>query len=71
MSGIIAANIFQEDDASCYKRGNRIFLSLLVINIFLYLGTKVCYVKWNALRDRRWEGMTEDEKLHYFGHDLG
>ena len=64
-SGIIAANIYQEDDAPRYKRGNRVLLSLLVTNIFLYLGTKVYYVKRNAYRDKKWNGMTEDEKLSY------
>jgi len=64
-SGIIAANIYQKDDAPRYKRGNRILLSLLVTNIFLYLGTKVYYVKRNAYREKKWNSMTEGEKLDY------
>jgi hypothetical protein len=64
-SGIIAANIYQEDDAPRYKRGNRVLLSILILNIFLYLGTKVYYVKRNAYRDRKWDAMTEDEKISY------
>ncbi|PVH83653.1 retrograde regulation protein 2 [Cadophora sp. DSE1049] len=64
-SGIIAANIYQEDDAPRYKRGNHILLSLLALNIFLYLGTKIYYVKRNAYRDRIWNRMSEDEKLTY------
>ena len=64
-SGIIAANIYQEDDAPAYKRGNRVLLSLLVLNIFLYLGTKVYYVKRNKCRDQQWAAMTEDERLAY------
>jgi hypothetical protein len=64
-SGIIAANIYQEDDAPRYKRGNKILLILIVINIFLYLGTKVYYVKRNADRRKKWDAMSHDEKLHY------
>jgi len=62
-SGIIAANIYQQDDAPRYKRGNHLLLSLLILNIFLYIGTKVYYVKRNAYRDKKWAGMTEDERL--------
>ncbi|KAL2066336.1 hypothetical protein VTL71DRAFT_2407 [Oculimacula yallundae] len=64
-SGIIAANIYQEDDAPRYKRGNHTLLTLLALNILLYLGTKVYYVKRNAYRDRVWNGMSDDEKLNY------
>ena len=64
-SGIIAANIYREDDAPRYQRGNRVILLLLILNIFLYLGTKLYYVKRNAWRDRIWNAMTKDEKMAY------
>ncbi|KAE8450784.1 hypothetical protein EG329_005697 [Mollisiaceae sp. DMI_Dod_QoI] len=64
-SGIIAANIYQKDDAPRYERGNHILLSILILNIFLYLGTKVYYVKRNEYRDKTWAKMTEDERLEY------
>jgi hypothetical protein len=64
-SGIIAANIYQKDDAPRYERGNRVLLFLLLINILLYLGTKVYYVKRNDYRDKKWGGMAEHERLHY------
>jgi MFS transporter, ACS family, DAL5 transporter family protein len=64
-SGIIAANIYREDDAPQYKRGNHVLLLLLVINIFLYLGTKVYYIKRNAYRDMKWNAMSKDEKMNY------
>jgi hypothetical protein len=64
-SGIIAANIYRKDDAPRYQRGNHVLLSLLIINIFLYLGTKLYYMKRNAYRDRKWAAMTEDERLDY------
>jgi hypothetical protein len=64
-SGIIAANIYRKDDAPQYKRGNRVLLFLIVLNICLYLGTKIYYVKRNEYRNRKWDAMTEDEKLIY------
>jgi hypothetical protein len=64
-SAIVAANIYREDDAPRYKRGNRVLLSMLVVNIFLYLGTKVYYVKRNAHKEQQWNSMTEQEKGDY------
>lgn len=64
-SGIIAANIYQEDDAPRYRRGNHVLLSLLFLNIALYLGTKAYYVQRNAWRARRWSAMSEGERLAY------
>ncbi|KAH7403895.1 phthalate transporter [Cadophora sp. MPI-SDFR-AT-0126] len=64
-SGIIAANIYQKDDAPLYHRGNQILLSILILNILLYLGTKLYYVKRNGYRDRTWAGMSEDERMEY------
>jgi hypothetical protein len=64
-SGIIAANIYQENDAPRYNRGNHVLLALIIGNIFLYSGTKMYYVKRNAYRDRKWGAMTEDQRLDY------
>jgi hypothetical protein len=64
-SGIIAANIYREDDAPLYKRGNRVLLTILIGNIFLYLGTKVYYVKRNSSRQKKWENMSDDERMRY------
>ena len=64
-SGIIAANIYRADDAPLYHRGNTVLLVLVVGNIFLYLGTKVYYVKRNSYRDRIWGSMSEEERLKY------
>ncbi|KAE9374341.1 MFS general substrate transporter [Stipitochalara longipes BDJ] len=64
-SGIIAANIYQADDAPRYKRGNHVLISILVLNIFLYLGTKLYYVKRNAYREKVWGAMNEEERLNY------
>lgn len=64
-SGIIAANIYREDDAPRYERGNRVLLMLLLGNILIYLATKIYYVKRNSYRDREWDVMLESEKVAY------
>ncbi|KAE9981006.1 hypothetical protein EG328_011907 [Venturia inaequalis] len=64
-SGIIAANIYQEDDAPLYHRGNRTLLTLAVGNVFLYLATKWYYVRRNRGRDGKWDGLSHDEKVGY------
>ncbi|KAI0836856.1 MFS general substrate transporter [Hypoxylon sp. FL0890] len=63
--GIIASNIYRADDAPLYRRGNKQLLAILVMNIVLYCLTKVYYVLRNRYKDRKWNSMTSDEKLHY------
>ena len=64
-SGIIASNIYRADDAPRYKRGDRVLVSLCVLNIVVYLLTKVYYVLRNKIRSKKWDAMTEGERLHY------
>ncbi|PSN64875.1 MFS general substrate transporter [Corynespora cassiicola Philippines] len=64
-SGIIASNIYRKDDAPNYPRGNRVLLGIAVGNIFLYLLTKVYYVKRNQARDKTWNSMSREEQLQY------
>ncbi|ODM19681.1 hypothetical protein SI65_04666 [Aspergillus cristatus] len=64
-SGIIASNIYREDDSPRYKRGNRVLIGLVVMNIFIYLLTKVYYVWHNASRDKKWDALSEDERMNY------
>jgi hypothetical protein len=54
-----------KDDAPQYKRGNKQLLAILVMNFFLYGGTKAYYVWRNKSRDAKWNALSEDEKLHY------
>ncbi|KAK6824111.1 hypothetical protein RU639_005242 [Aspergillus parasiticus] len=64
-SGIIASNIYRQDDAPRYKRGNKVLVALVVTNIFIYLFTKAYYVWRNASRDKKWNAMSEEEKRVY------
>lgn len=63
--GITASNIYRADDAPRYKRGDRALVAIVVLNIVVYLLTKVYYVWRNKSRDKKWDAMTEDERLHY------
>ncbi|KAJ5243176.1 uncharacterized protein N7469_001503 [Penicillium citrinum] len=79
-SSIIAANIYRAgnlaktlalvlvllvDDAPRYRRGNRVLVSLVVTNIFIYLLTKIYYVWRNSSREKKWNALSSQEQLHY------
>ncbi|ORX93897.1 major facilitator superfamily domain-containing protein [Clohesyomyces aquaticus] len=63
--GIIGANIYREDDKPRYKRGNRNLIIINVLAIVLFLFAKVYYVTKNKIRDRKWNAMTREERIHY------
>ncbi|KJR89272.1 uncharacterized protein SPSK_06066 [Sporothrix schenckii 1099-18] len=65
LSGIISAQIYRADDAPLYRRGNKVLLGILALNFVVYGFAKVYYVKRNQYRDRVWNGMTEEQRLHY------
>lgn len=64
-SGIISSNIYREDDAPLYRRGNRQLLVILIVNIFLYLLTKAYYIWRNDRRDQIWSAMSEEQRKRY------
>ncbi|OJD34291.1 phthalate transporter [Diplodia corticola] len=64
-SGIIAANIYREDDKPRYRRGNRALLAINVLNIVLYLLTKAYYVWRNRSKAEKWDSMTQEEREEY------
>ncbi|KAK4130237.1 MFS general substrate transporter [Trichocladium antarcticum] len=64
-SAIIGSNIYRSDDAPLYRRGNRQLLSILCMNIVLYSLVKTYYVLRNRYRDKKWNAMTPEERLHY------
>jgi len=64
-SGIIGANIYRADDAPLYKRGNKQLLAILIMNIALYGLVKVYYIWRNKSRDKKWNSLSEKERLEY------
>ncbi|KIX92195.1 uncharacterized protein Z520_12076 [Fonsecaea multimorphosa CBS 102226] len=63
--GVVSSNVYREDDAPSYRRGNRVLLAVALLNIALYLLTKTYYVLRNRYRDRKWTAMTETQQLQY------
>lgn len=53
------------DDAPNYTRGNKALLGIAVGNVALYVLTKIYYVQRNKYRDRKWDAMSQDERLDY------
>ncbi len=72
-SGIIASNIYRSDDAPVYSRGNKQLLAIVCMNIVLYFLVKAYYVFRNKQRDKKWNAMSEEERLVYLSTttDLG
>lgn len=63
--GIVASNIYRKDDAPRYKRGNTVLLSISLLNMCLYTLTKIFYVTKNKSRAKKWDAMTEAERINY------
>lgn len=65
-SAVISANIYRADDAPRYRRGNRVLISIGLVNLcVLYPLSKAYYVWRNKQRDKVWNGMTVEEKKVY------
>ncbi|GFN18793.1 hypothetical protein AtubIFM55763_002786 [Aspergillus tubingensis] len=65
LSAIIASNIYRDWDAPRYVVGNRVLLSIVCVNMAIYLATKAYYMLRNRQRDRKWNAMTEDQRVDY------
>ncbi|PNP47043.1 hypothetical protein THARTR1_10548 [Trichoderma harzianum] len=63
--GIVSANIYVASDAPRYVRGNRALLGIACMNIVIYILTKLYYVYRNRSRAKKWEAMTEEQRLNY------
>ncbi|KAG9311728.1 major facilitator superfamily domain-containing protein [Chiua virens] len=63
---IATAQIYVTSDAPRYERGNKILISICVVNVvLLYPATKAYYTWRNRQRARIWDAMTPEEKAHY------
>ncbi|KAK1658892.1 major facilitator superfamily transporter [Colletotrichum godetiae] len=65
LARVIYSNIYREDDRPQYRRGNRVLIGICCMNICVYLIAKVFYMWCNKKREKEWNAMTEEEKIHY------
>ncbi|KAI0828917.1 MFS general substrate transporter [Trametes gibbosa] len=63
--GIVAANIYRDDDKPLYKRGNRALIGICIMNMFLYAFIYFFYREINKRRDRIWNSWTAKEQHEY------
>ncbi|MBE3049821.1 hypothetical protein IMZ48_46450 [Candidatus Bathyarchaeota archaeon] len=62
---VIGANIYRQDDAPLYRRGNSVLLGIVGWNLVLYAVGKTYYVWKNNSRQKEWGAMTSEEQLAY------
>lgn len=57
--------VYRQDDAPYYRRGNTILLPIIVWNAFLALAIKWYYMRRNKQREQIWNAMSPEEKNNY------
>ena len=65
LSAIIAANIFREDDAPRYRRGNSVLAGFCGLTIALYTFTRVYYRIRNKQKKAKWNAMSPQQQKEY------
>jgi hypothetical protein len=64
-SNVIASQIYRTDDAPLYRTGNKVLIVITCYNILLFVGAKFFYVWRNNIREKRWAGMSQEERETY------
>jgi hypothetical protein len=64
-SGIVAANVYRDEDKPLYRNGNRALVGVVSANVVLYVGVHFYYRWVNKRRDRIWDAWTEEEREEY------
>ncbi|KAM0430067.1 hypothetical protein ACHAPT_006073 [Fusarium lateritium] len=64
-SSIIGSNVYRQDDAPLYRRGNKVIIGLICWNAVFSFLIKGYYMWRNKSRDRIWNNMSQDEKDRY------
>ncbi|KAM0330100.1 hypothetical protein ACHAQA_004272 [Verticillium albo-atrum] len=65
LARVIYSNIYREDDRPEYRRGNRVLVAIACMNICVYVIAKGFYIYKNKSREKKWQSMSEDERIHY------
>ncbi|EXJ83046.1 hypothetical protein A1O3_06863 [Capronia epimyces CBS 606.96] len=64
-SNVFASQIYRNDDKPYYYTGNKALLGIVAWNIVAFIAAKIYYVVQNNRRDRIWESMTREQRVHY------
>jgi hypothetical protein len=65
MGGVVAANVYREDDKPLYHRGNSVLIGTNVLALFLFIFARVYYTLRNKSREKKWSAMSQYEKHEY------
>ena len=65
LGGVIAANIYRQDDKPLYHRGNSVLIAIAILSILLFVFAKVYYISRNKSRAKKWDAMTPEQKADY------
>lgn len=65
LNGIVAANMYREDDAPLYRRANRQLAIMCGACILLYVIAKLYYRHRNAQKSRVWDALSDEQKKEY------
>lgn len=64
-AGIIASNIYRQDDKPRYSRGNKQLVAIVSGNVIIYLLVGLYYRWVNWRRDKTWNSWTDEQKIYY------
>ncbi|CAK7894651.1 hypothetical protein CAAN1_02S04632 [[Candida] anglica] len=72
-SNIISANLYRQDDAPMYHRGNEQLIGIAFGALAACILAKVYYIQRNKYKDRKWKAMTTEEQEEYIRttNDIG
>ncbi|ORY90782.1 major facilitator superfamily domain-containing protein [Leucosporidium creatinivorum] len=65
LASIISSNIYRADDKPLYKRGNRVLLAIIILNLVIFAFTKVYFILRNRNKQAKWEALTAEERATY------
>lgn len=65
MSGIVAANMYRDDDSPLYRRANRQLSIMCGACIVLYMIAKLYYNCRNKQKAKVWDALTPEQSKHY------
>ncbi|KAK6535650.1 hypothetical protein TWF694_002105 [Orbilia ellipsospora] len=64
-SRVVYSNIYRSDDAPEYHRGDKDLIAIACMNMVVYVLARLYYIWRNRSRDKVWDGMSMNEKIHY------